>query len=63
LAYEGVERVSAGRESVEKLVAEAGYSSETQKKCDVRRWKPLLGSAVKTVTENVTLCVIVISKV
>jgi hypothetical protein len=41
----------------EKLLAEAGDNSETQ----VRRWKPLPSSAMKT--ENTSLCVIVICKV
>jgi hypothetical protein len=46
----------------EQLVAEAGYSSGTQRKGNVRRWKPLPSSAVKTVTENTSLCAIVICK-
>jgi hypothetical protein len=33
-------------------VAEVGNSSRTQMKRNFRRWKPLLSSAVKTVTEN-----------
>jgi hypothetical protein len=32
----------------EKLVAEIGNSSGTQRKENVRRWKPLLNSTVKT---------------
>jgi hypothetical protein len=36
--------------ALQKLVAEAGDSSETQKKGNVRRWKMLPSSAVKTVT-------------
>jgi hypothetical protein len=44
----------------EKLVAEARDSSGTQRKGNVHRWKPLPSSAVKTVTENTILCMIVI---
>jgi hypothetical protein len=47
----------------EKLVAAAGDSSGNQAKGNVRRWKPLPSSAVKTVTENTSLCVAVICKV
>jgi hypothetical protein len=46
------ERESAGRQSVEKLVVEAGDSSGTQRKGNVLLWKPLPSSAVKIVTEN-----------
>jgi hypothetical protein len=42
------------------LVAGAGDSSGTQRKGNVRRWKSLQSSAVETVTENTSLCVIVI---
>jgi hypothetical protein len=47
----------------EKLVAEAGDSSGNHKKGNVRRWKPLPSNAVKTVTENTSLYVMVICKV
>jgi multidrug resistance efflux pump len=47
----------------EKLVAEAGYSSGTQRKGNVHCWKPLPSNAVKTVTENTSLFVIVICDV
>jgi hypothetical protein len=59
------ERETVGRESVvrsEKPVAEAGDISGTQRKGNVLRWKPLPSSAVKTVTENTSLCVIMICK-
>jgi hypothetical protein len=45
------------------VVPEAGDSSGTQKKGNVRRWKPLPSSTVKAVTENTSLYVIVICKV
>jgi hypothetical protein len=44
-------------------VAGAGDSSGTQRKGNVRRWKPLPSNAVKTVTEITSLCVIVICKI
>jgi hypothetical protein len=44
-------------------VAEDGDSSRTQKKWNVCRRKPLPSSAVKTVTQNTSLCVTVICKV
>jgi hypothetical protein len=47
----------------EKLVAEAGDSTGTQRKGNVRFWKPLPSNAVKTVTEKARLCVIVSCKV
>jgi hypothetical protein len=43
-------------------VAETGDSLGTQRKENVHCWKPLPSSAVKTVTENVSLFVIVICK-
>jgi hypothetical protein len=42
---------------------EGGDSSGTQRKGNVHRWKPLPSSAVKTVTDNTSLCVILISKI
>jgi hypothetical protein len=63
-----VERESVGRQlrvvvvRSEKMVAEAGDISGTQRKGDIHRWKPLPSSAVKTVTENTSLCVLVICK-
>jgi hypothetical protein len=45
------------------LVAEARDSSGTQRKGNVKRWKPLPSNAVKTVPENTSLCVMVIYKV
>jgi hypothetical protein len=39
----------------EKLVAEARDSSGTQRKGNVRRWKPLPSIAVKTVAGNISL--------
>jgi uncharacterized protein (DUF3084 family) len=47
----------------EKLIAKGGDSSGTQRKGNIRRWKPLPSSAVKTIIENTSLCVIVICKV
>jgi hypothetical protein len=44
-------------------VAEAGDSSETQRKGKVCCWKLLPSSAVKTMAENTSLCVIAICKV
>jgi hypothetical protein len=62
-----VERESAGSQlrscCCENLVAETWDSSGTQRKRNVRRWKPLPSSALKTVTENTSLCVILIFKV
>jgi hypothetical protein len=46
----------------EKLVAEAGDSSGTQRKGNVHRWKTLPSTAVATVTDNTSLFVIVIWK-
>jgi hypothetical protein len=43
-------------------VAKAGDSSGTQRKGNVHCWKTLPSNAVKTVTENTSLCVIVICK-
>jgi hypothetical protein len=54
-------RVAAERS--EKLVAEVGGSSGTQSQGNVHCWKSLPSSAVKTVTENISMCVIVICKV
>jgi hypothetical protein len=48
---------------LQKLVAEARHSSGTHRKGNVRRWKPLLSSAVETVTKNTSLRVLVICKV
>jgi hypothetical protein len=64
---ECVERESADRQyvdscSCEKLVAKAGDISGTQRKGNVRRWKPLPSSSAKTMTEKAILCVIVIYK-
>jgi hypothetical protein len=42
--------------------AEAGDSSGTWRKVNVRRWKSLPRSAVKTVAGNTSLCAIVICK-
>jgi hypothetical protein len=56
------ERESAGIQ-LSVAVAEAGDSSGTQRKGNTRRWKPLPSRAVKTMTENTSLCVIVIRKV
>jgi hypothetical protein len=47
----------------EQLVAEAGDSTGTLRKGNVHRWKLLPSSAVKTVTENTILCMLVICKV
>jgi hypothetical protein len=47
----------------EKLVAEAGDSLGTQRKGNIHSWMPLPSSTVNTVTENRSLCVIVICKV
>jgi hypothetical protein len=47
----------------ENLVAEAVDSSRAQKTGNVHCWKPLPSSEVKTVTENSSLCVIVICRV
>jgi hypothetical protein len=44
-------------------VAEARGSSGNQRKRNVRLWKPLPSSAVKTVTDNTSLCMIVICEV
>jgi hypothetical protein len=55
------ERESAGRQTV--AVAEAGDSSGTQRKGNARLWKLLPSSAVKTVTEKTSLCVIVSCKI
>jgi hypothetical protein len=46
----------------EKLIAEAGRSSGTQRKGIVHPWSMLRNSAVKTMTENTNLCMIVICK-
>jgi hypothetical protein len=55
------ERVAVVRS--EKLVSNSRYSSGTQRKGNVHCWKPLLSSTVKTVTENTSLCEMVICKV
>jgi hypothetical protein len=47
---------------LQKLEAEASDSSETRRKGNVCRWKPLPSSTVKTLTEKTTLYVIVICK-
>jgi hypothetical protein len=52
---------SAGRQ-LRVSVAETGNISGTQRKGNVRCWKPLPSNAVKTVTENASLCGIVIYK-
>jgi hypothetical protein len=41
----------------EKLVPEAGGSSETQKKGNVRRWKPLPSSGSEDVTVDTNMLV------
>jgi hypothetical protein len=46
----------------EKLVAEGGESSGTQRKGDVHHWKMLPSSAIKAEAENTSLFVIVICK-
>jgi hypothetical protein len=43
----------------EKLVAEAGDSSGTQRKENVRRWEPLLSSGIEDVTVDISVCVCV----
>jgi hypothetical protein len=48
---------------LQKLVAEAGDSSGTQRKGSVRRLKPLSSSTIKSATENTSLCMIVMCKV
>jgi hypothetical protein len=42
--------------------ADAGDSLGTQRKGNTHHWKPLLSSAVKTVSKNTSLYVIVICK-
>jgi hypothetical protein len=46
----------------ENLEDGAGNSLGNQRKGKARRWKPLPSSAVKTMTENTSLCVTVICK-
>jgi hypothetical protein len=48
---------------LQKLVADRGDSLGTQRMGNVRRWKPLPSSIVKTVTENTSLFETVICKV
>jgi hypothetical protein len=48
---------------LQKMVTEAGDSSVTKRKKNVRCWKPLPSSAVKNVTESTSLCVIAICEV
>jgi hypothetical protein len=43
--------------------AEVGDSLGTQRKGNVQRWKLLLSSIVKIMTEDTRLCVVVICKV
>jgi hypothetical protein len=67
LHYEKVKKESTGRQPVErcrceKLVAEARDSLGKQSKGNVRCWKLLPSSTVKTVTENISPYVIVILK-
>jgi hypothetical protein len=47
----------------EKLVAEAGDSSGTQRKGNVRRWKPLPSNGSEDVTVDTSVCVTVKCKV
>jgi hypothetical protein len=58
----GVKRGSACSQ-LSITVAEAEDSSGTQRKGNICQWKMLPSRAVKIVTENTTLCVIVICKV
>jgi hypothetical protein len=61
-----VNRESAGShledasERSQKLAAEAGDSWGTKRKGNIHHWEPLPRSAVKTVTENTSLCETVI---
>jgi hypothetical protein len=41
----------------EKLVAEAGDSSGTQRKGNVPSWKPLRSNGIEDVTANTSVCV------
>jgi hypothetical protein len=59
--YQWVERESLQAGSQLRVaVTEVEDSSGIQGKGNARRWKPLPSSAVKTVTQNTSMCVIVI---
>jgi hypothetical protein len=52
--------IQAISREMQKLIAEAGNSSLTEKKGNVRRWKPLPSNDSENVTVDTSLCVIVI---
>lgn len=57
-----VGRRAGGHLNLQVLLADAGNSSGIQRKGNVRHWKPLSGNAMKTVTKNTSLCMIIICK-